>query len=105
MDYLSVRQAFFAEAPTGAAPEVVARAAGRLEDAVDGLDGTGRVLFSALRARPRPADPFERLWRATDLVREHRGDSHVAACVAAGLDPVRMNVLTEVWVGYPVGEY
>jgi hypothetical protein len=83
----------------------VARAAGRLEDAVDGLDGTGRVLFSALRARPRPTDPFERLWRATDLVREHRGDSHVAACVAAGLDPVRMNVLTEVWVGYPVGEY
>jgi hypothetical protein len=83
----------------------VARAATSLEDAAAGLDDTGRVLFAALRARPRPADPYERLWRAADVVREHRGDSHVAACVAAGLDPVRMNVLTEVWVGYPVGEY
>jgi hypothetical protein len=88
-----------------ATDDEVARAAGLLEEAVDGLDGTGRVLFSALRARPRAADPFARLWLATDAVREHRGDSHVAACVAAGLDPVRMNVLTEVWVGYPVGEY
>jgi hypothetical protein len=83
----------------------VARVAEQLEGALDGLDGTGRVLFSALRARPRQSDPFARLWQAADAVREHRGDSHVAACVAAGLDPVRMNVLTEVWVGYPVGEY
>jgi len=63
------------------------------------------VLFAALRSRPRLADPYGRLWRAADVLREHRGDSHVAACVAAGLDPVRMNVLAEVWVGYPVGEY
>jgi hypothetical protein len=88
-----------------ASDDEVARAAGLLEDAVGRLDGTGRVLFSALRARPRASDPFARLWLAADAVREHRGDSHVAACVAAGLDPVRMNVLTEVWVGYPVGEY
>ena len=38
-------------------------------------------------------------------MREHRGDSHIAASVVAGLDPVRMGVLSEVWVGYPVGEY
>ncbi|MCW0215367.1 MAG: hypothetical protein OJJ54_18590 [Pseudonocardia sp.] len=76
-----------------------------LERAVDAVDGTGRPLFSALRAQPRLPDPFGRLWRATDLVREHRGDGHLAACVAAGLDPVRMGVLAETWVGYPVGEY
>ena len=76
-----------------------------LERAVAAADGTGRVLFSALRARPPLTDPVARLWRAADLVREHRGDGHVAACVAAGLDPVRMGILMEVWLGYPLGEY
>jgi hypothetical protein len=85
--------------------EDVRRVAEQLERAVAGLDGTGRVLFAALRAQPRPADPYARLCRAADLVREHRGDSHLAAAVAAGLDPVRMGVLSEVWLGYPVGEY
>lgn len=83
----------------------VTRVAEALEAATDGLDGTGRVLFAALRAQPRLTDPYGRLWRAADLVREHRGDSHIAACVAAGLDPVRMGVLAETWVGFPVGEY
>lgn len=76
-----------------------------LENAVAGMDATGRALFAALRAQPPLTDPFGRLWRAADLVREHRGDGHVAACVAAGLDPVRMGVLAEIWLGYPVGEY
>lgn len=83
----------------------VGRVAEVLEGAVRGVDGAGRVLFSALRAQPLLRDPYARLWRAADLVREHRGDSHVAASVAAGLDPVRMGVLSEAWVGYPVGEY
>ena len=83
----------------------VTRVAEVLEGAVAGVDGTARTLFSALRAQPRLADPYGRLWRAADLVREHRGDSHLAACVAAGLDPVRMGILSEVWVGYTVGEY
>lgn len=46
-----------------------------------------------------------RLWRACEQFREHRGDSHVAVCVAAGLDAVEMNVLTELWVGMPFGSY
>ncbi|MGQ0576231.1 MAG: SCO6745 family protein [Pseudonocardia sp.] len=83
----------------------VGRLATTLEGVVDGLDGTGRVLFSALRSQPRLPDPYARAWRAADLIREHRGDSHIAACVAAGLDPVRMGILMEVWLGYPVGEY
>lgn len=83
----------------------VTRAAETLERVTDRIDGTGRPLFSALRAQPRLTDPYGRLWRAADLVREHRGDGHIAACVAAGLDPVRMGVLMEVWLGYPVGEY
>jgi hypothetical protein len=90
----------------GAATEAdVTRVAEALEGAVADVDGTGRVLFAALRAQPRLDDPYGRLWRAADLVREHRGDSHIAAYVAAGMDPVRMGVLSETWVGYPVGEY
>ena len=82
----------------------VARVAETLERVVDRLDGAGRTLFSALRAQPL-ADPYGRLWRATDMVREHRGDSHVAASIAADLDAVRMNILSELWLGYPLGEY
>jgi hypothetical protein len=88
-----------------ASESAVAEVAGVLERAIDAVDVAGRALFAALRAQPRMSDPFGRLWRAADAVREHRGDSHIAACVAAGLDPVRMGVLSEVWVGYPVGEY
>lgn len=32
-------------------------------------------------------------------------ETRLAASIAAGLDPVRMGILAEVWVGYPVGEY
>jgi hypothetical protein len=81
------------------------RVAGVLESATASVDGTGRPLFSALRAQPRLDDPCGRLWRAADLVREHRGDGHIAAAIATGLDPVRMGILGEVWLGYPVGEY
>ena len=83
----------------------VAAVATALEDAAAPLDVTARPLFAALRAQPRLDDAFGRLWRATDVVREHRGDSHLAACIAAGLDPVRMGILAETWLGYPVGEY
>ena len=88
-----------------AAEDAVAEVAAVLERAVDAVDLAGRTLFAALRGQPRMSDPYGRLWRAADTVREHRGDSHIAACVAAGLDPVRMGVLSEVWVGYPVREY
>lgn len=73
--------------------------------ALGGLDGLGRPLFAALRSLPLPAAPSGRLWRAAELVREHRGDSHLAALVGAGLDAVEANVLTERWLGFGLGEY
>jgi hypothetical protein len=77
----------------------------RLAAAVTAADPTGRPLFAGLAHQPWPRDPVGRLWRACDLVREHRGDSHVAANVAAGVGPIAMNVLTELWVGMPLGSY
>lgn len=78
---------------------------GAMLAALTNADGAGRPLFSGLRGQPIPADPIGRLWRACELLREHRGDSHVAVCVASGLSPVAMNILTELWVGMPIGTY
>lgn len=58
-----------------------------LERALSGLENAGRVLGAANAAVPRPDDPYAQLWRAATIVREHRGDGHIAALVAAGLAP------------------
>lgn len=79
--------------------------ASMMKDAVGGAPGVGRPLFSGLQNQPWPTDPVAQLWRACEQFREHRGDSHVAVCVAAGLDAVEMNVLTELWLGMPFGSY
>jgi hypothetical protein len=85
--------------------EDLAGVADPLADAVEPADGMGRPLFSGVRAGGRPQDPAHRLWWACNLVREHRGDSHVAAANAVGLTPVEMNVLTELWIGMPLLSY
>lgn len=92
-------------ATSGIAPATVAAFADRLLPALGGLDATGRPLFGALRDLDVPRDAYGRAWRASELVREHRGDGHVAARVAAGLDVVTMNVLTECWLGFRPGQY
>jgi hypothetical protein len=76
-----------------------------LADAAQAADGMGRPLFSGRRADGRPSDPVHLLWWACGLVREHRGDSHVAAVAAAGLNPVEANIVTELWVGMPLLSY
>lgn len=68
-------------------------------------DGTGRALFAGLQARPWPDALAGQLWRACEMVREHRGDSHIAAYITAGFNPVQMNILTELYVGMPLGTY
>ncbi|MEM7341156.1 MAG: hypothetical protein AAF467_21050 [Actinomycetota bacterium] len=87
------------------AGEDVSVVAGRLRAAALDLDRAGRPLYTGLADLPLSDDPVEMLWRCAEMIREHRGDSHIAACVAAGLDPVAMNVLTELWVGFPLGQY
>jgi hypothetical protein len=82
-----------------------AEVASLLADAAQAADGMGRPLFSGRRADGRPSDPVHLLWWACGLVREHRGDSHVAAVAAAGLNPVEANIVTELWVGMPLLSY
>ncbi|MFD9123301.1 hypothetical protein [Kitasatospora sp. NPDC059571] len=74
-------------------PDLVDRSVELLERAVDGLDCGGRVLAAANAALPRPDGRLARLWQATTVLREHRGDGHVAALVAEGLDGCEALVL------------
>ncbi len=83
----------------------VSAAADALQAAVRSAPLPGRPLFAGLMTQAWPSDPVGRLWRACELAREHRGDSHVAVCIANGLDPIEMNILTELWVGMPLGSY
>ena len=53
----------------------------------------GRPLFAALSAVPWPDEPVAALWHAATLLREQRGDAHVAALVAAGITGRESNVL------------
>jgi hypothetical protein len=69
----------------GAPADSLDEAAELAATAVNGLDHAGRVLGAAHAAIPEPADPYGRLWWAASILREHRGDGHVAALVAAGL--------------------
>ncbi len=52
----------------------------------------GRALFAANVALPVPSEPVAALWHATTLLREHRGDGHVAALVTAGISGRESNV-------------
>jgi hypothetical protein len=47
----------------------------------------GRTLFAAHASLPWPDAPHLALWHAISLLREFRGDGHIAALVAADLDP------------------
>ncbi|WP_242902681.1 SCO6745 family protein [Actinomadura terrae] len=47
----------------------------------------GRPLAAAYAAVPWPDEPHLVLWQAIGILREHRGDGHIAALLTAGLDP------------------
>jgi hypothetical protein len=47
----------------------------------------GRPIAAANAALDWPSEPHLVLWQATTILRESRGDGHVAALVAAGLTP------------------
>lgn len=76
-----------------------AAAADEATELVRTLDTAGRPLAAANQAVEPPDEPWARLWRALTTLREHRGDAHVAALVAAGLDVVESEVLMAAWAG------
>lgn len=72
----------------------LAEAAALAREATTVCDPVGRPLFAAHASLPWPDPPHLQLFHAQTLLREHRGDAHVAALMLAGLDGI------EALVGY-----
>jgi hypothetical protein len=83
-----------ADESVGVAAELAGRAARQAP-----LDG--RPLFAANLALPWPNDPLAALWHATTLLREQRGDAHVAVLAAAGVSGRESNLLHAAAGGVP----
>ena len=73
--------------------EAVQTAAVLARAAAESAPMEGRALFAANRALAWPDEPTAALWHACTLLREHRGDGHVAALAAAGIGGREANVL------------
>ncbi len=71
----------------------VAEAAGIARDAAQAAPTAGRALAAANAALAWPDPPHLALWHAQTVLREHRGDGHVAALLTAGLDPAEALVM------------
>ncbi|AZG47519.1 SCO6745 family protein [Gordonia insulae] len=58
----------------------------RYREIADGLPLGGRPLAAAWAAAPLPDEPHVALWHAIAVIREWRGDNHIAVLVNHGLD-------------------
>jgi hypothetical protein len=85
---------------TADGPEV-ARAAELAARAARSAPSEGRALFAANRGLPEPAEPITLLWHAATLLREHRGDGHVASLMAAGIRGRESHVFHALASGTP----
>lgn len=70
----------------------LAEAAALAREATTVLGVEGRPLYAAHAALPWPESTHLQLFHAVTLLREHRGDGHIAALVLARLDPVEVLV-------------
>jgi hypothetical protein len=82
------------------------RAADLTTKAATGAPTEGRVMYAGWRALAVPGDPVTRLWHAATMLREHRGDGHVAALLAAGVGGTEAHVLSALAHGiYPAESF
>lgn len=79
----------------------VARAADLLVKAGLSARTEGRALYAAIRTLPTPDEPVARLWHGANLLREHRGDGHIAALLTLGIGGTEAHVLHALADGMP----
>ena len=65
-----------------------AELAGLLREACDALTPEGRPLYAGHADLPWPGEPLLDLWHAASLLREYRGDGHIAALLHADLSGI-----------------
>ncbi len=85
-------------------PEL-ANAADLLTTAALGAPTEGRAMYAAHRALPIPDEPVARLWHAGTLLREHRGDGHIAALVTEGVGGAEAHMLHGLSEGTPARKF
>ncbi len=73
--------------------EAAAAVADLVLEAMRDVPEVGRALFGAYKALPTPDPPLERLWHASTLWREFRGDGHNIALAAEDIDGIECHVL------------
>ncbi len=77
------------------------RAVALLTKAATSAPLEGRPLYASLRSLRLPEEPVARLFHAASLLREHRGDGHVAALMAEGIGGLEAHVLLALDMGIP----
>lgn len=83
----------------------LARAVELLRRGLEAAEPAGHPLFAGLRALPFPEDPVAQLWRCCDMVREHRGDSHIAVWTRANVRPIEIQLMSETQARIPYKTY
>jgi hypothetical protein len=81
----------------GAPSHTVAEATELARAAARQADIHGRPLAAANLAVEPPQAPFAALWQALTVLREHRGDGHIALLTSADVGPVDALVLYASW--------
>ena len=82
-----------------------ARAADLLLEAATSAPFEGRPMYAALRAIPIPDEVVARLFHAASLLREHRGDGHIAALMIEGVGGLEAHVLFALDMGMPAEKF
>jgi hypothetical protein len=77
----------------------LARAADLTTKAATSAPTEGRVMYAGMRTLPVPSDPVTRLWHSATILREHRGDGHVAALLGARIGGAEAHVLSALEQG------
>ncbi len=86
-------------------PAGFARAAELLLKAATSAPLEGRPMYAALRAIPFPDDAVDRLFHAASLLREHRGDGHIAALMSEGIGGLEAHVLFALDMDMPADKF
>jgi hypothetical protein len=81
------------------------RAAELLTKAATSAPVEGRPMYAALRAMPLPEDVVARLFHAASLLREHRGDGHIAALMVEGVGGLEAHVLLALDMNMPAEKF
>jgi hypothetical protein len=76
-----------------------------LMKAATGAPYEGRPMYAALRAIPVPDDVVARLFHAASMLREHRGDGHIAALMIEGVGGLEAHVLLALDMDLPAEKF